>query len=128
MRTAIIGSRNLCLPLKKFIKIDDIDEIITGGARGIDYCAQLFAKNSNIPCRVIEPNYSLYGNKAPIIRNKEIANSCDHLIAIWDGNSKGTKNTIDFAIHLNKIVTVFLIKNNITKKYVLNYSNQLRFF
>lgn len=116
------------MSLNKFVKIDNADEIITGGAKGIDSCAYLFARHNNILCRVIKPDYDLYGSRAPIIRNREIVNSCDHLVAIWDGVSKGTRNTIDFAVRLNKMVTVFLVKNDKIKKYVLNYSNQIRFF
>lgn len=123
-----MGSRNLNFQLDKFLKIDDIDEIITGGAIGIDQCAYLFAKKNKISCNIIKPDYSLHGNKATVIRNKEIAKSCDCLVAIWDGHSKGTKNTINFAIQLNKIVVVFLVKYGTIKKYAFNYSNQLKFF
>jgi hypothetical protein len=42
-----------------------------------------------------------------MIRNQDIVNAADKVVAFWDGVSKGTKNTIDTAKKLGKEVTVF---------------------
>ena len=128
MILAIVGSRSLCCRLEKFVEFKNIEKIVTGGSHGIDYSACQFAKKNKIPLNVIRPDYKLYGNIAPIIRNKEIVNSCDELLAIWDGFSKGTKSAIDFAVSLDKKATIFVIKNDIIKKYHFDSKDQLSFF
>ena len=49
MILSIIGSRHLNVNLKDYIKLDKIDKIITGGAYGIDKCAERFAQENKIP-------------------------------------------------------------------------------
>ena len=88
MILSIIGSRSLNINLKKYINLDKLDKIITGGAKGIDKCAEKFARENRIPLEIIRPDYELYGVRAPAIRNKKIVDSCDYLIAFWDGLSK----------------------------------------
>jgi hypothetical protein len=46
-----------------------------------------------------EPNadWAKYGPAAGPIRNKEIIDACDVVIAFWDGKSKGTANSIKLA-------------------------------
>ena len=128
MILSIIGSRNLNLNLKEYITIDKISKIITGGARGIDKCAEKFARENKIPLEIIRPNYETYGVRAPAIRNRKIVDLCDSLIAFWDGVSRGTKMTIDFAISSKKLTTVFFLKNGIIQRKDYDFSNQLKLF
>jgi len=50
------------------------------------------------------PDYKSYGRYAPIRRNTDIINNSDYILALWDGNSKGTQDSIKKAKNLNKIV------------------------
>jgi len=104
MKTAIIGSRTL----NPVIELKNRPElIISGGANGVDKCAEDYAKCNNIPILIIKPDYQRYNAKnAPIIRNKEIVNRCDVLIAYWDGKSKGTEFTIEYAKKQGKKVYI----------------------
>ena len=103
MKVAIIGSRNL----NPDITLDFTpDEIISGGAIGVDTCARQYAIKNNIPFTEIKPNYEVYNKSAPIIRNKIIVEKCDTLIAYWDGKSSGTKFTIDYARKLGKQIII----------------------
>jgi len=104
MKVAIIGSRSL----QPVISIKNIPElIISGGAKGVDSIAKQYALDNNIPYLEFLPDYSKYPVKsAPIIRNKQIVDNCDILIAYWDGKSTGTKMTIDYARKKNKIVYI----------------------
>ena len=43
---------------------------------------------------------------APLIRNKEMVDIADMVIVIWDGKSRGTKNTIDYATSRGKKVVL----------------------
>jgi hypothetical protein len=80
-----------------------ITEMINGGALGIDAAARrywhdLFDNNPpEYPLRTIPAQWDKHGKSAGPIRNREMASQADALIAIWDGQSRGTKNMIDTA-------------------------------
>ena len=109
MKLAIIGSRNLSdLDVEKYIP-EGIDEIVSGGARGIDTLAKELAVRKNIKMTEFLPEYERYGRAALIMRNKKIAEYADQAVVFWDGRSKGTANTIKAFEKLGKKVSVFLI-------------------
>ena len=103
MIIAVIGSRdfNNYDLLKTVLSEFSIDSIVSGGAKGADTLAEQYAEEFNIDTHIIKPNWKL-GRGAGIIRNKEIITACDYCIAFWDGKSKGTKSSIDFAKKTNK--------------------------
>lgn len=95
MKVAIIGSRNLgVIGLENFLP-DNVTEIISGGARGIDTCAREYAQTHGIKLKEFLPNYNRYGKSAPLKRNLEIIAYADIVLAFWDGKSHGTKYVID---------------------------------
>ena len=97
MKLAIVGSRKFTnLDISKFIN-EKVREVITGGAIGIDTLAERYADKNKLSKSIIRPEYDKYGKSAPIIRNKEIVERADKILAIWDGKSKGTKFTIEYA-------------------------------
>ncbi len=112
MKTIIAGSRELdsYLILSGVIrKIDwEITEVISGTARGADRLGERWAKNHNIPLKKYVANWRRYGNKAGILRNIEMAEYADALIALWDGESKGTKHMIEIARKKNLKVYVYM--------------------
>jgi hypothetical protein len=111
MKVAIIGSRSLVVgDLYKYIS-DECDEIVSGGAKGIDKCAEDFAYKHNLKLTVILPQYSCYGKAAPLIRNRKIVDYADEVVAFWDRLSKGTKNVIDYCSKTGKKCTVIYIDN-----------------
>jgi len=79
-----------------------IEEIVEGGAAGVDALARRFAVEHNIPFKTFPANWMLHGPAAGPIRNKEMAayaSALDHersgiLIAIPAENSKGTVSMI----------------------------------
>ena len=110
MRLAIIGSRNLkvenfCQYLPK-----DVTEIVSGGAKGIDLCAKQYALSNHIKLTEFLPEYSKYRKNAPLMRNKQIIEYADEVIAFWDGSSKGTKFVIDMCKKTNKRIRIYLIQ------------------
>ena len=101
MKIAIIGSRNIITAdLDRYVACDD--EIVSGGAIGIDSCASEYAKKNGLKLTVFLPEYSLYGRAAPILRNKKIVDYSDKIIAFWDGSSKGTLSVIKYAEKVGK--------------------------
>lgn len=106
MKLAIIGSRTLWISnLQDYIP-DNVTEIVSGGAKGVDRQAAAFAKEHRILLTEFLPDYKLYGKAAPLKRNEEIAAYADMVLAFWDGVSKGTKHTISLFEKQGKTVTV----------------------
>lgn len=110
MKVAIIGSRNLgviglenCLP-------ENVTEIVSGGAKGIDTCAREYANANGIKLTEFLPNYKRYGRGAPMKRNLEIIAYADFVLAFWDGKSRGTKYVIDNCKKQGVPIKVYLFK------------------
>ena len=102
MITAIIGSRNCPkVDIGRYLEVLP-DTIISGGAIGVDTCAREYAKKNGLKLIEYYPNYAKYGKAAPLKRNKLIVEECDNLLVFWDGISKGTKHTIEYAKKRNK--------------------------
>ena len=106
MKVAVIGSRSLNVDIEKYMP-KSARLIITGGARGIDSLAERYADLHGIPKKVLVPDYSKYGRSAPHVRNRAVVEEADMVIAIWDGVSRGTKYTINYAMKRNKPVAVY---------------------
>lgn len=97
MKLLIAGSRSIVdCDLAKYIP-NGVELIISGGARGIDTLAEQYADEMGIEKIIIRPQYEKYGRSAPIKRNEEMVDLCDVLLAVWDGESHGTKYTLNYA-------------------------------
>ena len=117
MRLAVIGGRdfkNYELLLKCLTRWGSyplgfgvIDEVVSGGAKGADSLAAKAAKELDIDVTEIIPDWDRFGKSAGFIRNTEIINSADAVLAFWDGTSRGTKDSIDKAIEIG--LEVFII-------------------
>ncbi len=109
MRIAVVGSRDIHIDERTLaLYLASADEIISGGAKGVDMRAADYAINNNIKLIEFLPKYDIYGRAAPIIRNKEIVNYADKVIAFWNGKSKGTLSVIKYANKLNKECIVIM--------------------
>ena len=109
MKLAIVGSRKCpAIDLASYIECMP-DMIISGGAIGVDTLARQYAEQNKITIIEFLPEYSKYGRKAPLLRNIQIVENCDSVIAFWDGKSHGTKFTIDYAKKLGKIFKIIKI-------------------
>lgn len=110
MKIAIIGSRDLTpMNIEKYIP-DNVSEIVSGGARGVDTKAKEYAYEKGLKYVEFSPEYSKYGRFAPLKRNQDIVNYSDLILAFWDGKSKGTKFVIDYCKKINKTCTIINIK------------------
>ena len=77
---------------------DEDVTLISGGARGADKMAESFARSPfGWPIKQFIPDWDTLGKSAGYIRNQQMADNATHLIAFWDGKSKGTKHMIDIA-------------------------------
>ena len=106
MKVAIIGSRNLHVEnFEKYLP-ENVTEIVSGGAKGIDKDAERYANAKGIKLTVFKPQYSRFRGGATHIRNKEIVNYSDEVLAFWDGSSRGTASVIEYCREQGKKVTV----------------------
>lgn len=111
---AVIGSRDftdyklLTKYLNHFLSKTPPNEIqfISGGAKGADTLAEIYAKEHDIPITIILPNWSLYGRSAGFRRNHDIIAKATHVIAFQVNKSKGTQHSIDLAKQLKLPVRI----------------------
>ena len=98
MRTIIAGSRNIFDYDLLLNAIDncgwEITEVVSGTAQGVDKLGEQWARKNNIKLRRFPANWNKHGRAAGPIRNKEMASYAEALIALWDGNSRGTERMI----------------------------------
>ena len=109
MKIAIVGSRDINkIDIERYITKED--EIVSGGAKGVDTIAANYAKTNGIKITEFLPKYDLYGRAAPIIRNKEIVDYADKIIVFWNGKSKGALSVIKYAEKTGKECKVLICK------------------
>lgn len=115
MKYLIAGSRNFnnySLLLHVLNQYEKPDIIIEGGARGADLLGKRFAEENDIDCREYKADWNKYGKSAGYRRNAEMVDQLDHgdiAFIFWNGESKGTKHTIDLCNKKNikTIITYF---------------------
>ena len=109
MKLAVVGSRGFddyeCLK-RRLDQLQaqhgPISEIVSGGAKGADSLAERYAAENDIDTTIFHPDWDKHGRGAGFVRNVEIVDYCDKLFAFWDGESRGTKHSIDLAIAQSK--------------------------
>lgn len=103
MRVIIAGSRcfNDYETLKKYcdhILQNQTDvTILCGLARGADKLGKKYAEERGFKVEKYPADWKTHGNRAGIIRNCQMGDSADALIAFHDGQSRGTLHMIDYA-------------------------------
>ena len=107
MKIGIVGSRNITeINIEQYVF--DCDEIVSGGAVGVDRLAAEYAQKTGIVLVEFLPQYELYGRAAPIVRNKQIVDYADKIVAFWDEKSKGTLSVIRYARKVGKPCDVII--------------------
>lgn len=111
MKVAVIGSRNITeLDLKDYLPFDTT-EIVSGGAKGIDSIASVYAHGHGIELTLFLPEYKRFGKAAPLRRNLQIIEYADIVLAFWDGKSRGTKYVIDNCKKAGKECRIYMVEN-----------------
>lgn len=108
MKVAVIGSRtfNDYELLRQTLSKLEITLVVSGGAKGADSLGEEYANANNIPTKIFLPDWEKYGKSAGMLRNSDIINEAEIVVAFWDGESKGCKDAIAKANKLNKKVLI----------------------
>lgn len=119
MKTIIAGSRpplgregftieDVCDAMEK---VDwKVTEVVCGMARGVDLIGKRWAEYNEIPVAKFPADWDKYDKRAGYIRNVEMAEYADALVALWDGHSRGTANMIQEAKKRNLKILVITRK------------------
>jgi hypothetical protein len=89
----------------------EIESIVSGGNKswnddkkkftGADYLSKRLAKEKNIPHEEFPADWQKHGKRAGYIRNAAMGEAGTHVLAFWDGKSRGTAMMIDIARRKN---------------------------
>lgn len=90
-------------------------EVISGRARGVDRLGERWAKENNVQLFLMPADWDKHGKRAGYLRNRRMAADADALIAIWDGESRGTRNMIEIAEEEGLEVYVVMLKEKILR-------------
>lgn len=102
MKVIIAGSRSItdsdsvaiAVILSQF---SPITEVVCGMADGVDLLGKRRAEEKGIPVAEFPADWKRHGRRAGILRNQQMAEYADALIAVWDGESRGTAHMIKAA-------------------------------
>ena len=119
VKVGIIGSRSITSSEYVFSVLDFylsrlLEEnevvIVSGGAVGIDSLGAQWAELRKLKTEIYLPDYKQYGKSATFLRNQQIIDNSDYLIAITTG-SNGTADSIKRAVKKN--IPIKIIKYDI---------------
>lgn len=104
MKTIIAGTRTIedsALLQRAIDEVDwEITEVISGDAPGVDRMGEAWARRNNIPVKLFPAPWKTHKGFAGRMRNQQMAEYADALIALWDGHSPGTKDMLERASKL----------------------------
>lgn len=110
---AVVGSREYADDLGPEQVIGELARsaphvtVISGGARGVDRRAAAAARQHGLKVREYPADWNLHGKRAGYVRNEEMVKAADMVIAFWDGQSPGTRLTIDLAQRHKKTLLLY---------------------
>lgn len=114
MKVIIAGSRSIvdfsavANAAEKSTWKTDITEVVSGHARGVDRLGEQWARQNNLPIKVFKADWGKFGQRAGYLRNAQMADYADALIAIWDGKSSGTSDMVRQMQQRNKFVYIVI--------------------
>lgn len=115
MKTIVAGSRSITDYdlVARAIRASglDITEIVSGTARGVDSLGERYAKENGLPVAYFPADWTGVGRGAGYVRNFKMAEYADALIAIWDGESRGTAHMIEVAKNNGLVIVIKTVEN-----------------
>ncbi len=87
-------------------------EIVSGTANGVDKCGEKYAKEAGIKIAYFPADWDRFGKSAGHKRNAQMAEYGDHLLLIWDGQSRGSAGMKAIMERLGKPVTELVVRTS----------------
>lgn len=85
-----------------------IARVVSGGCRGTDKMAERYADEHGIPKTVhLKYDWKTYRQQAYLMRNTDIVNDCDEVVAFPSDEGSGTQDTMRKAHAKKRKVSVF---------------------
>lgn len=115
MKVIIAGSRTITdfSAVEKAVEKsgwrNEITEVISGCAKGVDKLGEMWARGNNIPIKSFPAEWNKYGKNAGPIRNRKMAEYSDCLIAVWNSISNGTRNMLEIMMFLEKPYFIYYV-------------------
>ena len=110
VKAIVAGGRDFDDSTRLMNVLDDLfpdgAEIVSGGARGADKLGEVYAGQKGLPLKLFPADWEKNGKAAGHIRNREMGDYATHLVAFWDGKSRGTQGMLKYAEKKNLTVTV----------------------
>lgn len=112
MKVAIVGTRNPSVSYEQWTQVlkdmnlPTVAELVSGGAKGIDSYTKRLSKESGIPLIEFNPDYARSGRNAPLVRNTQIVQYADIVVAFPSEDSRGTYDTISKSYKHSKQVII----------------------
>lgn len=85
--------------------------VLSGTAAGADRLGEAWARAHNVPLERYPADWDRFGRRAGMVRNQEMVRAAEALIALWDGQSRGTAHVIAYAREHNLRVWVEHVTN-----------------
>lgn len=86
--------------------------IVSGGARGADTLGERYAEQRGLHVLRMPADWNKHGKQAGYIRNQDMLQRANALIAFWDGKSRGTEHMISIARKAGLAVRVVRTNNH----------------
>ena len=102
-RVIVAGSRDfsdyplLCRTLDHLLSCQTDIVVVCGKARGADTLGEQYAKAHGYQIDYYPADWKKFGKAAGYLRNKQMAENADALVAFWDRQSRGTRHMIELA-------------------------------
>jgi len=85
-------------------------DVVSVGAAGVDSLGERWARENGIPVKRSPADWKAHGRAAGPIRNRQMVEYADALIALWDGTSRGAANMIGEAKARGLVLKTFRLE------------------
>ncbi len=117
MRLAIVGGREfndypmLHTEVVNFARSQGVTDssqmtVLSGRARGADRMGEYFAQQYTVDIEYFPADWDGLGKRAGYVRNQTMSDAATHVIAFWDGKSRGTRHMIEYSQKQGKEVRI----------------------
>lgn len=95
-----------------------ISIVVSGTAKGADKFGEMWAEENHIKVHHFPAEWDKHGRRAGPLRNKVMAENAEGLIAVWDGQSRGTLSMIDLALKYGLRIAVLRTDTDTIEEYL----------